>query len=116
MQKPGPIPIGIRPGVFGLSDGLGEEAVPAENVKGDFPVQLAVLRQKRALQDVCRFRFLAMVLTTSSMTIGLDRCPFMPAASERCTSSAKALAVIAMMGMVRPSGLPAMVRMALVAS
>ena len=52
MQKPGPTPIGIRPGVFVLPDGLGEEAVPAEHVKGDFPVQLVVLRRKHALQDV----------------------------------------------------------------
>lgn len=65
-------------------------------------------------QRVCKFR--AMVLTTSSMTIGLDRWLFMPASRDACTSSAKALAVIAMMGMVRPSGRPSRLRIARVAS
>ena len=63
-----------------------------------------------------RFRFPAMALTTSSSTMGLAMWPFMPASSEAWTSSANALAVMAMMGMPRASGRSGMERMAAVAS
>lgn len=61
-------------------------------------------------------RFLMMAFTTSSITMGFDKCPFIPASKDACTSSAKAFAVIAMMGIVRPSGRSSRLRMALVAS
>ena len=50
------------------------------------------------------FKFLAMVFSTSGMTMGLDRWAFMPDWRQASTSSAKALAVMAMMGMDCPSG------------
>ena len=62
------------------------------------------------------FRFRAMAFTTSSMTMGFDKCPFMPASKDACTSSAKALAVMAIMGISTASGRFGRLRMALVAS
>ena len=61
-------------------------------------------------------RFRAMVLITSSITMGFDRCPFIPASKDACTSSAKALAVIAMIGIWAASGRFCILRMAFVAS
>ena len=61
-------------------------------------------------------RFLEIVLTTSLITIGFDRCPFIPASMDACTSSAKALAVMAMIGICRASGRRGSARMAAVAS
>ena len=57
-----------------------------------------------------------MTFTTSSMSIGFARWPFMPAAWAAAMSSAKALAVMATIGMVSPSGRSAMLRIAWVAS
>ena len=36
----------------------------------------------RKLKSAYRSKFLAMVLTTSSITMGFDRCPFIPASKD----------------------------------
>ena len=86
-----------------------------------FIIHLSSLNQENTSIYVCAnatylSRFRAMVLITSSITMGFDRCPFIPASREACTSSAKALAVIAMIGIVRPSWRSSRLRMAFVAS
>ena len=58
----------------------------------------------------------AIVFLTVSILIGFARCLFIPASSDACTSSANALAVIAMIGIVFPSGRSSSDLMALVAS
>lgn len=52
----------------------------------------------------CISRFPAMVFISSSTTMGFDKCPFIPASIDSCTSSANAFAVMAIMGIVSPSG------------
>ena len=62
------------------------------------------------------FKLRSMALSNSLISMGLAMCAFMPASSDFCTSSAKALAVIAMIGSVCASGRFAIERMALAAS
>ena len=84
-------------------------------------IHLSSLNQENTSIYVCAnathlSRFRAMVLITSSITIGFERCPFIPASKDACTSSAKALAVMAMIGIARASGRFCILRIALVAS
>ena len=84
-------------------------------------IHLSSLNQENTSIYVCAnatylSKFRAMVLITSSITMGFDKCPFIPASKDACTSSAKAFAVIAMIGMVCPSGRSSRLRIALVAS
>ena len=82
---------------------------------------LSSIKQENASIYVCAnathlSKFRAMVLITSSTTMGFDKCPFIPASKDACTSSAKALAVMAMIGMTTASGRFCILRMAFVAS
>ena len=102
----------------------GSKTIPLYRPAGDLSSRLRPKNVKWTVKRKARCagmgrhlcRFLTMACTISSMTMGFDRCSFMPAFSEACTSSAKALAVMAMMGIRRASGRSCMQRMAAVAS
>ena len=104
--------------VYAVTAGATEPAAFAGVHRNHYFDTIRRLRSRNTRRCLCLYlsKFRAMVLITSSITIGFDRCPFIPASREACTSSAKALAVIAMIGIWAASGRFCILRIALVAS